>query len=103
MALNDAKLRTLKARDKPYKSYDTDDLFVLVAPSGTRLWRLKCRFNGKEKLLALGQYPEVTLKDALARAFVARQHIANGFDSAQCHLTLPRDPGAVASLFMRPS
>jgi len=44
-------------KDKPYKLHDGDGLFLLIAASGSKLWRLKYRFGGQEKLLALGLYP----------------------------------------------
>lgn len=67
--LNDMMIRGLKPSEKPQKFFDEKGLFLLLTPSGRRLWRYKCRFpiNGplrKEKLLALGVYPEVSLKEA---------------------------------------
>jgi hypothetical protein len=55
-------------------------LFLLLQPSGGKLWRLKYRFGGKEKKLALGRYPDVTLKEARKRRDDARALIANGVD-----------------------
>jgi len=81
--LSDSKLRNLKGREKDYKAFDGDGLFVKVTPNGSRLWRLKYRFDNKEKLLALGRYPEISLKEARARAFDARRDIANGIDPSQ--------------------
>ena len=83
MPLTDAKIKSLKGRERVYKSYDSDGLFLKVTPAGSRLWRLKYRFESKEKLLALGRYPEISLKDARARAFEARQLNANGTDPSQ--------------------
>jgi hypothetical protein len=54
MALSDSSIRNAKPAEKPYKLYDDGGLFLLVPPTGSRLWRLKYRFGGKEKLLALG-------------------------------------------------
>jgi len=62
--LTDLKLRNLETRAKPYKVADGNGLFVLVSPSGLRAWRWKYRFAGKEKVLPLGKYPDVTLADA---------------------------------------
>jgi hypothetical protein len=66
MPLSDTALRNAnaKAKDKPYKLFDSGGLFVLVAPTGSKLWRLKYRAVGKEKLLSLGSYPTVSLKVA---------------------------------------
>ena len=58
-SLSDAKARNAKPRTKPYKIADGEGLFLLITPSGGKYWRLKYFFAGKEKLLALGVYPEV--------------------------------------------
>ncbi len=54
MPLSDATIRSLKPREKPYKVSDFDGLFVLVKPTGSRLWQFKYRLDGKEKLLSIG-------------------------------------------------
>ncbi len=61
MSLSDAKARNAKPKTKPYKIADGEGLFLLVMPSGSKYWRLRYFFAGKEKLLALGVYPEITL------------------------------------------
>ncbi len=66
MPLSDTAIRTAKPTDKPYKLADEKGLFLLVTPAGGKWWRLKYRFGGKEKLLSLGTYPDVGLKDARA-------------------------------------
>ena len=63
-SLSDATVRNAKAKSKPYKIADGEGLFLLVVPSGAKYWRLKYFFGGKEKLLALGVYPQITLTDA---------------------------------------
>jgi integrase len=83
MALSDTAVRNAKPKDKPFKLYDLDGLYLLVAPSGGKLWRQKYRHAGKEKLLALGAYPEVSLKDARERRDAARIQVAQGLDPAQ--------------------
>jgi integrase len=80
MKLNDAKVRTLKA---PGRHFDGGGLYLEVRPTGARYWRLKYRFGGKEKLLALGVYPEVGLKDARERRDEARRALAGGNDPAE--------------------
>lgn len=65
--LTDKAIRALKPQDKPYKASDGAGLYLLVQSTGARLWRLKYRFAGKEKLAALGVYPEVSLADARSR------------------------------------
>lgn len=80
MALSDVAIRNAKPRDKPYKMGDAGGLFLLVQPSGGKLWRLKFRVAGKEKKLALGTYPEVSLGEARRRRDDARELIAAGKD-----------------------
>ncbi len=83
MPLSDAAVRNLKPREKPYKASDFDGLFVLVKPSGSRLWQFKFRFGGKEKLLSIGQYPETSLADARAMRDAARVMLAKGIDRGE--------------------
>lgn len=80
MALTDARLRNLKPKDKPYKVSDYDGLYVLVNPSGSRLWRFKYRYLAKEKLLSFGKYPQVSLVQARTARDEARAQLASGFD-----------------------
>ena len=83
MSLTDAAVRTAKPKDKPYKLTDGDGMFLYVHPSGSKYWRLKYRFAGKEKLLALGVYPEVSLGDARERRAQARKALAAGNDPGE--------------------
>jgi integrase len=80
MALNAIKINTAKPKDKDYKLADEKGLFLLVKTNGSKYWRFKYRFNGKEKLLALGVYPDVSLADARDRRDNARKQLANGAD-----------------------
>ena len=80
MPLSDTALRAAKPRLKPYKAFDTGGLFVLVTPAGGRLWRLRYRHLGKEKLLALGAHPDVGLKEAREGRDAARRLLAAGKD-----------------------
>ncbi|MFL6652886.1 MAG: tyrosine-type recombinase/integrase, partial [Sulfurifustaceae bacterium] len=80
MPLTDTVLRKAKPADKPYKLFDEKGLFLLVHPSGGTRWRFKYRFTGKEKLLALGLYPDVSLAEARDRRDQARKQLANGID-----------------------
>lgn len=82
MALTDVKVRNAKSADKQLKLFDGDGMFLLITPQGGKCWRLKYRYNGKEKLLALGTYPEITLADARQRREDARRLLANGVDPA---------------------
>lgn len=78
--LSDARIRALKPKEKPYKQADFDGLYLLIKPNGSKLWRFKYRWHRKEKLLALGKYPEVTLADARQKRDEARSLIATGED-----------------------
>lgn len=78
--LTEIAVRALKPREKPYKVYDERGLYLHVFPTGGRLWRLKYRVAGREKLLALGSYPDVGLKDARERRDAARKLVAAGVD-----------------------
>jgi integrase len=80
MPLTDAKLRTLKATGKPQKISDGGGLHILVTANGSRLWRLAYRFGGKQKLLALGKYPDVSLVDARLARELARKRLEDGDD-----------------------
>lgn len=78
--LNDTRIRQAKAKDRNYKLTDFDGLQLLVCPTGSKLWRFAYRFGGKQKQLALGTYPTVTLAQARERRDAARKLIANGTD-----------------------
>jgi len=80
MALTDIKVRIAKPTDKQYKLTDGSGMHLLVHPNGSRYWRLQYRFGGKQKMLALGVYPDVSLADARARRDEARKLLANGID-----------------------
>jgi hypothetical protein len=82
MALSDVTVRTAKPKEKPYKLTDEKGLFLLVQPSGGKLWRLKFRIDDKEQKLSLGRYPEVGLKDARIKGKDARREIAAGGNPA---------------------
>jgi integrase len=71
-ALSDVRVRAARPRDKAYKLSDGRGLYLLVTPNGSRLWRLKYRLGGRERLLSLGPYPDISLKQARAKAIEAR-------------------------------
>src|SRR5580700_9185047 len=93
MALSDVKVRNAKPQAKPYKITDGEGMFLLVTPSGSKYWRLKYLFTGKEKLLALGVYPEVSLADARERRLQARKMIAAGNDPGEAKKEAKRRAG----------
>jgi hypothetical protein len=80
MKLTEAAIRAVAFCVKPYKLSDGDGMYLLVNPTGSRLWRFKYRIEKREKLLALGAYPEVSLKAARERLFNARKFLANGIE-----------------------
>jgi hypothetical protein len=80
LPLSDSQVRDTKAKENSYKLFDGFGLYLLVTPSGGKLWRVKYRFDGKEKTLSLGPYPQVSLKDARAKREAARIQIGNGVD-----------------------
>lgn len=80
MPLTDAKLRALEPTAKPYKVSDSEGLHVLVTTTGSVLWRFAYRFEGKQKLLALGSYPFVPLIDARAARQEAKRLLREGKD-----------------------
>ena len=81
--LTDLKVRQLKPEPKPKKHTDGGGLFLLVAPTGGKLWCLAYRYDGKQKLMALGAYPAVGLKAARERRDAARELLANGVDPGE--------------------
>lgn len=83
MSLNDAKIRSLKPTDKPFKVSDSHGLYLLVKPGGSRLWYLKYRINGKESRIALGAYPAVSLSDARQQREGIRKMLALNINPAQ--------------------
>jgi integrase len=74
------KVQKVKPKDKPFSLFDGGGLYLLVTPSGGKLWRFKYRFNNKEKKLAFGSYPEISLLDARRRRDDARRLLANSVD-----------------------
>lgn len=80
MALTDTAIRANKPRTKSYKLTDSGGLHLLITPKGGKLWRLAYRFAGKQKTLALGAYPAVTLAEARTGRDAARKHLAAGID-----------------------
>lgn len=80
MRLTDVAIRNAKATDTVQKLSDGEGLQLWITPANTRSWNLAYRFSGKQKKLHLGTYPELTLKDARARALEARQLLASGTD-----------------------
>lgn len=83
MPLTDTAVRNARSGGTPSKLADEKGLFLLLHPNGGKYWRLKYRFGGKEKLLAVGVYPDVGLKEARQRRDEARKLLANGVDPGE--------------------
>jgi Arm DNA-binding domain len=82
--LSDTTIRAAKPNpDKQYKVADEKGLYLLIHPNGSKYFRLKYRFAGKEKVLAFGVYPETTLKQAREKRDLARKQIADGIDPGE--------------------
>lgn len=102
MPLTDTRIRNAKVKAKPYKLFDADGLFLLVQPTGSRLWRLKYRLDlredgsKKEHLFAVGTYPVVSLSEARALRDNARKLIAQGIHPTR-HRKVERARKAVES------
>lgn len=83
MPLTDARIRNAKPSDKSVRLFDSGGLYLEVAPSGGKWWRLKYRFSGKEKRISLDIYPDVLLAAARKKRDEAREHLANGIDASE--------------------
>ena len=80
MALTDVKIRAAKPAEKAYRLADSGGLYLLISPSGGKLWRWNYRYSGKQKTMPLGQYPEISLADARTAHQTARVELKNGKD-----------------------
>ncbi len=83
MPLTDLAIRKAKPASKPIRISDEKGLYLEVSPSGGKLWRMKYRYEGKEKRLSFGTYPDVSLADARERRDAARKLLANGADPGE--------------------
>jgi Integrase len=83
MPLTEVTIKNLKPGNKIYRVADEKGLCLEVTPSGGKLWRYRYRHGGRAKMLALGKYPEITLKEARERLIEARKLLAHGIDPSQ--------------------
>ncbi len=97
MPLTDVKVRNTKPTDKPQRLWDGGGLYLEVSPAGGKLWRFKYRVAGKERLLALGKYPAVTLHEARERRDAARKSLTNGIDPGEQRKTEKREAAGKAA------
>ncbi len=80
MALTDTAIRAAKPKPKPYKLSDAGGLYLLINPSGSKLWCVKYRIHGRERKISLGPYPTLSLADARAAREEAKKQLAHGID-----------------------
>jgi integrase len=83
MPLTDVSIRTVKPSPKTARLFDGGGLYLEISPKGGKWWRLKYRFNGKEKRLSFGVYPTVSLKDAREKRDEAKKLLSNGVDPSE--------------------
>lgn len=83
MKLKDIQIKAIKPLEQAKKYFDGEGLFLLVTPGGGKWWRLKYRFHGKERLLSLGVYPGVSLKEAREKKDELRKLLESGIDPAE--------------------
>ena len=83
MALTDTKVRSAKTEAKEYSLVDGDGMFLLIHPNGSKYWRFRFRFGGKQHLMAFGVYPETSLADARQKREEARRLVAAAIDSLE--------------------
>ena len=81
--MSEDTVRNAMPKGKQFALYDGGGLFLLVRPSGGKLWRLKYRFDGKDKKIALGAYPAMTLEEARIKRDAAKELVLQGFDPAE--------------------
>ena len=97
--LTDVKVRTAKPEAKDKKLYDELGLFLLIKPSGNKLWRFRYQFAGKAKLLAVGAYPDVSLQQARKARSELREQLLQGIDPAEVRKKRKEEPAAVIDTF----
>lgn len=91
MALNDTQIKALQPKDKSYQVTDGDGLAIQVEPSGRKLWRLRYTFNGKQAMISLGGYPEVSLAQARERRLEAKKLLSQGVSPSEHRKSIKRD------------
>ncbi|MEM9277727.1 MAG: Arm DNA-binding domain-containing protein, partial [Pseudomonadota bacterium] len=82
MKLSEFAIRKAKSREKSYRMSDGDNLYLLIQPSGSKLWQFRYRFMGKENVLSFGKYPLVTLAEARTKRGMAQKSLLDGVDPA---------------------
>ncbi|WP_374058197.1 Arm DNA-binding domain-containing protein [Candidatus Pantoea persica] len=83
-----------KPKGKSYRLADARGLFLFVPPTGKEVWRLRYRFDGKEKTLVIGPWPQISLTEARARQSEAKMKLLSGIDPAQEKQAIEEEKGA---------
>lgn len=96
MHFSDIACRNAKPKARPYKISDGHGLYLEISPSGSKWWRLKYRFGGKENRISLGVYPTVSLKEAREKREAERKGLAEGVDPSR-HRQMQRSRSAEAA------
>ena len=81
--LNDTQIRKAKPKEKPYKLTDSNGLYIVINPNGSKLWRYRFRIDGKESVFSIGAYPEVSLAEAREKRKEARLLVQQGINPAK--------------------
>ena len=97
MPLTDTKIRAAKPADKPYRLSDEKGLYLEITSAGGRYWRMKYRYQGKEKRLAFGVYPDISLAQARAKRDQARALLADGTDPGHAKKEAKREKAKSAA------
>ncbi len=98
--LTDVKIRQAKAETKAYALRDGNGLYVEVKPTGVKVWRIKCRYQGKDVLLTLGRYPSLTLLSARRLVLDIKDAIAQGIDPRTIFSDKKRTPDQIPSEYL---
>lgn len=101
MSLTDLKVRSAKPKDVPYRLTDGGGLYLWVTPAGGRLWRWKYRYEGKEKLMSFGKYPDVSVVSAHECHASARRMLGEGIDPMAARKAVKVADGSLASAPLR--
>jgi hypothetical protein len=96
MALDALTVKASKPKEKRYRLYDANSLYLEITPKGGKLWRLKYRYAGKEKLLSLGAFPNISLKNARVLKNDAKKQLANDLDPGELKKELKQSKLAAA-------
>ncbi|MES2676880.1 MAG: tyrosine-type recombinase/integrase [Pseudomonadota bacterium] len=81
--INDITIKNAKPKDKPYKLTDGEGMYLMVHPNGGKYWRLRYKISGKEKTLALGTYPMISLGEARDKRYIAKKQLKDGIDPSE--------------------